>query len=244
MQVLTAWQSSSRMVARFAKGFGLWGWQLRRIPKSAGSLNSRTIEYLGISPTGIIFGPLPETSASTATLLALPGRDVHDWVAQLEKPSTHAALVKQYLTFRADLHDSVRQRSDSQKQEIAARYNRGVTQATHHIDDLVMLFQKDTGILEARWRGPFRVSAYGGTHGVSFILQQLNGKAILGTYHGDHLKAFKPRTGYFTDSTPDLPLPPAQTIRKSRKKTYLPCCERLQQGPCSESIDSGNSLLL
>lgn len=189
----------------------------RRLPKTAGSVNTRVIEHLGLSSTGILFGPLPEASASTSTLRGLPGRSIPVWVSQLEDHASHSQLVKQYLTHRADLHDLVKQRSDQQKQAMATRYNRGIIRATHHVDDLVMLFQKSTGKLEPRWRGPFRIASYGGSHSSSFVLQQLNGRKIKHTYHGDHLKKFIPRTGYLSDS--NFPsLPQQQNIRRPRKK--------------------------
>ncbi|KAL9138190.1 MAG: hypothetical protein Q9175_000615, partial [Cornicularia normoerica] len=58
----------------------------QRLPKAAGSLNSRIIEHLGLASTSILFGELPAVLASTTTLRALPGRDVSAWVAQLEDP--------------------------------------------------------------------------------------------------------------------------------------------------------------
>lgn len=58
----------------------------QRLPKAAGTLNSRIIEHLGLASTSILFGELPAVLASTTTLRALPGRDVSAWVAQLEDP--------------------------------------------------------------------------------------------------------------------------------------------------------------
>jgi len=49
----------------------------------------------------------------------------------------------------------------------------------------------------------------------SFILRQLNGRKIRGTFHGDDLKTFTPRSGYLDDG---LVLPIQQTIRKPRIK--------------------------
>ena len=192
----------------------------QRIPKSAGCVNTRTIAHLGFSPTSILFGDLLETSAMTATLLALPGRDIHAWAEELDNPISHARTIQEYLTHRAEVHDLVTEASNRRKDDEAARYNRGVRQVTHHLQDLVMVHQDKSRKLEARWRGPFRISDYGGTHGRSFRLQQLNGRKVRGTYHGDHLKPFIPRTGYLADSsTPSLP--PQQTIRKRRLRGNL-----------------------
>ena len=81
-----------------------------------------------------------------------------------------------------------------------------------------MLYQKDTGKLELRWRGPFRIKDYGDSYGRSFILEQLNGKQVRGLFHRDHLRRFVLRTGHLSDSTSAPYLPQEQTLRYSRKK--------------------------
>ena len=183
----------------------------RRLPKGANSTNTRVIHHLGISSQAIIFGQVQEVSATSA-LLSLPGRDIRSWVQELEDPARHTKAVRQYLTYRADLHDKVRQCSQDQKEKEAAYYNKGIKRATHHVGDLVMLYQKKGKKLEPRWRGPFRITGYG-KHGTSFEIQQLGGKAIQGTFHGDHLKQFRPRQGHLASSS-DPPLPAYQTIRE------------------------------
>lgn len=47
-----------------------------------------------------------------------------------------------------------------------------------------------------RWRGPFKISGYGLYY--SFMLRQLNGPPIKGTFHGTHLKRFIPRSSYLS----------------------------------------------
>ncbi len=162
-----------------------------------------------------MFGPAQETSAVTATLLALPNRDVHAWVAELNDRPHHTGIVREYLRHRAEVHDVVTRASNRGKDEEAARYDRGIQQVVHHIKDLVMVFQKDTRKLEPRWRGPFTINGYGGSHGRSFTLMQINNRRIRGTFHGDHLNRFTPRSGYLTKHTP--PLPPQQTIRRPKR---------------------------
>lgn len=81
-----------------------------------------------------------------------------------------------------------------------------------------MLFQKDVGKLKARWRGPFMIRGYGGTHGKSYTLKQFNGRNIRDLFHGNHLKLFVPRKGYLSDPTTDLVFPREQTIRAPRKR--------------------------
>ena len=117
----------------------------QRIPKAATSLKSRIIAHLGVSSTGILFGPIQETSTSTATLLALPGRDIRSWVEEIEDPVHHAHAVKTYLTYRVDLHDSIKQHSATRSTEarLGIMYNRGVRQVTHGIGGLVMFHQRN-----------------------------------------------------------------------------------------------------
>ena len=187
-----------------------------RLPQAARSVNSRIIPYLGLSPTAIILRPVQETSPTAATLRALPGRDIQTWHDELLDPTHHNTSVYTYLRHIAEVHDVVTEIT-MRKQEIEAyKYNKGITETVHHIGDLVMLYQKDVGKLQPRWRGPFRISGYGGSHGVSFTLRQLNGRGIKGTFHGDHLRTFKPRTGYLSTPTP---LQQQQSIRAPRIAT-------------------------
>ncbi|KAK4697109.1 hypothetical protein P7C71_g924, partial [Lecanoromycetidae sp. Uapishka_2] len=143
----------------------------RRIPKAAQSVNSRTISYLGISPTGILFGPMQETSAAAATLLALPGRDVKEWASKFDDPAQHAREVQLYVNHRAEVQDVISRLAKDQKEKMAEQYNKGVRQVIHKVGSKVMLHQKDTKKLQARWRGPFQIDSYAGTHGLSFSLR-------------------------------------------------------------------------
>lgn len=162
-------------------------------------------------------------TAATATLLGLPGRDIAEWHNSLMDPTSHKAAVQSYLLNRADTHDSIRSMDMVHKSSIAERYNKGIKRQVHKPGDLVMLHQKKTGKLEARWRGPFRISGCGGIHATTFILQQLDGTRIRGTFHGDDLKQFKPRSGYLWDeSSPSSYLPMRQTIRNRKSAKQSP----------------------
>jgi hypothetical protein len=191
-------------------------WDLR-LAKATKAVNERVIPYLGISPSAINFGRVQETSSVNSTILRLPGRNIRAWHDELVTPAIHCNHVRTYLNHRAEIHDTVQTITTRQRENEAARYNRGISRATHHPNDLVMLYQKKTGKLEPRWRGPFRISGYGGSHGISFTLVQLNGRKIRGSFHGDHLKTFTPRTGYLLPGGPLMDiLPQQQTIRKTR----------------------------
>ena len=189
-----------------------------RLPQAARSVNSRIIPYLGLSPSAILLGPVLETSQTTATLRALPGRSIETWHNELLNPTIHSNAVNTYLRHIAEVRDVVTETTARRHEMEVRRYSKGITRTIHHIGDLVMLYQKDVGKLQPRWRGPFRVSGYGGTHGISFTIQQLNGRGIRGVFHGDHLKTFKPRTDYLA-STSDLALPEQQLIRAPRGGT-------------------------
>ena len=57
---------------------------------------------------------------------------------------------------------------------------------------------------------------YGGPQGLSFTLRQLSGRRIKGTFHGDHLKLFVPRSGHLAGLN-DLPTHFVQNIRHTRR---------------------------
>ena len=108
------------------------------------------------------------------------------------------------------------------REDDIVRYNRGIYKVEYHIDDLTMLYQKNTTKLQPRWRGPFRILDYSSIYSTSFTLKQLNGRSIKGTFHGNHLKTFKPRKGHLTkEGLLPLPLPQQQNIRHRRKVQTL-----------------------
>ncbi len=55
--------------------------------------------------------------------------------------------------------------------------------------------------LHPSYRGPFVVTGFGGSHGRSYTLRQINGEAIPRIYYADHLKLFKFRQGHLVTGT-------------------------------------------
>ena len=102
-----------------------------RLPKGASGVNQRIIGYLGLSPSDLLFGPVQSVTPVSATLLALPNRDLRCWAESLADPAQHAKQVSTYLKHRADLQDTVHEISKKQKEETAMRYNKGVKQVVH-----------------------------------------------------------------------------------------------------------------
>ena len=62
---------------------------------------------------------------------------------EFENLNRHLRAIKQYLIYRTNLYDTVKQRSDSRKQEIIIHYDREVRTITRYIDDLAIIFQKN-----------------------------------------------------------------------------------------------------
>lgn len=80
-----------------------------------------------------------------------------------------------------------------------------------------MIYQKNTGKLQHRWRGPFIVDRLN-IHCISYFLRQFSGRKIKGTCHGNHLKQFVPRSVYL-DSAEDWVTPNTdQNVRHIRMK--------------------------
>jgi hypothetical protein len=182
-------------------------------------LNARIIDHLGMSPSAIFLGTRPTLGSIDPVLGHIPGSSIQSWFAEVSHPEAHSRAITRYVHYRAQVYDYIRTRSDQKKEEDMLRYNRGITGAVHRTGDYVMLHQKDTAKLEPRWRGPFALAAPGGSHGISWKLRQLNGRAIRGTFHGDHLKRFIPRTGYLSGN--EEPLPTTLNLRRTRKKKVL-----------------------
>lgn len=195
-----------------------------RLDRSFYSLNYRVISYLGLSPVGILLGQPERSLASVDDKLSFAGLvSVHQCVESIRQPVVHVAAVRSYIQYRAETYDMIKARREAHKDSMKARYDRGVRPVAFSTGDLVFLHQERSNKLEPRWRGPFKISGVG-VHGVSYTIQQVNGRKIKGTFHGDHLKAFKRRTGHLsdTDAFPTPVLPVQQTIRRSRKQAQRP----------------------
>lgn len=186
--------------------------------RSTRALNSRIVGHLGVAPSSILLGVGPTPSSVDPTLRSVHAHPITVWRDKLLDPAKHKELIGRYFTYRAQLHDIIRQKSDEKKDYEAARFNAGIREIRFMIDQPVMLFQKDVGKLKAPWRGPFVVRGYGGTHGISYTLKQFNGRNIRGLFHGNYLKPFVPRKGYLSDPATDLVPPGEQTIRAPRKR--------------------------
>lgn len=198
------------------KGTGDWE---EGFPQFVRSLNSRIIKHLNMAPCEILMGvpPAPSLSSIDPQLLSASSLSVCEWVEQMDNDAQHAAVVQQYKIYRAETHDRISQLSAKKKEEEAIRYNRGVRVALFTTGTLVMLYQKDTGKLQPRWRGPFQIHGFSSDRKITYTLVQLNGKKIRGTFHGDHLKQFVPREGHLASSQEYRP-PGNQALRQPRGK--------------------------
>ena len=110
------------------------------------------------------------------------------------------------------------------REDMKIRYDKGVKETQFNPDDLVMLWDiSKKGIrakLTPRWRGPFVIQSLAGDHDVSYQLRQINGKAIQGSFHGDHLRRFRPREGYLVPPL-ELPIPTYQNLRDKKRRPEL-----------------------
>lgn len=162
---------------------------------------------------GILTGA-ERTSLSGAdmklTKLPLALQDVRKTVSMLTTHTyVHQAAVRAYLQYRAEVYDSVHQRSVKSKEDETRRYDRGIRAVIFKVNDFCLWYSEKANKLE--------VIGAARKHGVSNELRQLSGRRIRGTFHGDHLKLFTPRTGYLSTSDDGF-LPTQQTIRKSRTR--------------------------
>lgn len=78
------------------------------------------------------------------------------------------------------------------------RHDTGVRGHNFCPGDLVMLYNVKEAKKKLRpaYRGPFKITAFGGDHDKSFRLRQLDGILIRSNFHGDQLKPFRVREGY------------------------------------------------
>ena len=62
---------------------------------------------------------------------------------KFENFNRYLRVIKQYLIYKVNFYNTIKQRSDLRKQKIIIRYNREVRAITYHIDDLIIIFQKN-----------------------------------------------------------------------------------------------------
>ena len=187
-------------------------WDLA-LPEVTKYVNHRIIHYLGVTPAELLINaralPQPSVQTDIASAAALSA------ISTLQTFDGHLAAIRHHLDTSSTRREITIEKLRSHRTKMAERYNRGVRKATLHEGDLVFLHQKNTGKLEPRWRGPFRIRGYG-PHDVSFTLSQLDGTKIKRTFHEDDLRRFRPREEYLAGAENPLIIK-QQTIRRSRR---------------------------
>ena len=195
-------------------------WDLT-LPPAIKNLNARVIPHLRFSPLEILFG-IPFFPLASQSFSQIPPNRFAELHDALTDRARSAAAVASFVVERAQRREKAHELSNKRKDQEERRYNLGRAIDKPLVGgDLVMLHQKSPGKLEPRWRGPFRVSGPGGTHGRSFTIRQRNGRLIRGTFHRDDLKFFKERPAHLRYGDEEL-LPPQQTIRLRKSKAKAP----------------------
>ena len=121
-------------------------WEMA-LNRSTGNLNGRVIQHLGVAPSNILLGVTGTPSALDSTMRSVGSQSPQVWIEELTDPTQHAQAVQEYFTYRAQLHDIIRQRSDEKKDREATRFNVRINEIWFSLGQPVMLYQKDTGSL-------------------------------------------------------------------------------------------------
>ncbi|KAF7560744.1 hypothetical protein G7046_g3395 [Stylonectria norvegica] len=121
-----------------------------------------------------------------------------------------------------EIRDEVREAGALEAEARRARHAQRDTEPFEPGDLVIVIEEGKPPKLEAQWRGPFRVIERRGQ--ASYQLSQLDRSRIQGgsrDQHEDHLKLFRPRTGYLESET-DKRIPFAQLLRRGRRTAGLP----------------------
>ena len=107
-----------------------------------------------------------------------------------------------YVVERDRTRETARIRSDWRKQVQKERHDLGVREQSFYAGQLVMLYDAKAAKkkLHPAWRGPFVITGFGGDHGKSYTLRQVNGALIPRSFYKDHLKPFQLCKGYLITS--------------------------------------------
>ena len=183
-------------------------------------LNSWIIEHLELFSTDILMKFRSSVFVVDSTLLTLSNQfSAEEVLYQLNQSLVHRKVIRIYFIYRAQIYDRIRQLFKKQKKKEVEKFNKKITKhIVHKIESLVMLYQKKHTKLTFKWRDFFQIFEYEDTHQISFVLIQLNDRKIRKTFHENHLKEFKSRTEYLSNSSREKDLLLFQTIRMSKSK--------------------------
>ena len=200
-----------------------------RLAHGTSMINSRFMDRIGYCPKEILFGVQPSYLGNlTFEFSSGAGLAFRKWVENqsFEWPSEDdmSSVIWRYMEKRTAIRDNVLLNDNKRREDMKIRYDKGVKETRFDPDDLVMLWDiSKKGIrakLTPRWRGLFVVHSLAGEHDVSYRLRQINGKSIQGTFHGDHLRRFRPREGYLIPPL-EVPIPTYQNLRDKKKRPEL-----------------------
>ena len=186
------------------------------LPSSTGSVNERIIQHLGYSPIEILIGR-PPPSVSSLNASWSDSRNTLKLFQSLDQGPHHSHAVADHLKNLSAIRAEASELDKIHKERLAQRYNRGVRIKTFILGEFVMLAQKHPSHkLGARNRGPFKILGTDGPNRASYRIEQLNGRRIKGTFHGDDLHRFVPRPDHLRGPN-DPGLLTEQTIRAQRR---------------------------
>ncbi|KAI0995067.1 hypothetical protein K3495_g13113 [Podosphaera aphanis] len=196
----------------------------------AHEVNRRHIEHLGFSPFEIDGGYQPPSAVESVVpsikraskRKRMKSSNILETLNRNREEQEHSVL--QFVAERERRRDEVRNASSWAKQVYKERHDMGIRKELNFADgSMVMLYDGKSAKkqLHPSYRGPFVVSGKGGSHGISYTLKQINGTPISGTFYGDHLKPFVPRTGHLVTSNEEK-LAHYQNIRARRGFHKLP----------------------
>jgi hypothetical protein len=130
-----------------------------------------------------------------------------------------------HLANREAQHMQVIKRTNWRKRVLKDWYNLGIKGRGHLFNpgDLVILYDGKSAKkkMHLAYRGPFIVVSLGGFHSKSYYLRQVNSTAVPKSFHRDHLKPFKLRTGHLVTSYKQQLLT-YQKLRARKAKHKLP----------------------
>lgn len=203
----------------------------------AHEVNRRYIQHLGFSPFEIDCGYQPPSTVETVVPSARRAAKKRAMkcsnylIALAKERKEQENAIFDFISKRERCWEEVRNASSWAKQVSKDRHDLGIRKELNFIDgSMVMLYDGKSAKkqLHPSYRGPFVISGKGGSHGKSYTLKQINGTPIPGTFYGDHLKPFVPRTGHLiTSNEEEIAL--HQNIRAKKGFHKLPQRLRVDQ---------------
>lgn len=191
-----------------------------RVSEATAHLNRRYMATIGYSPVEILFGTNAGELNELEHVIVSEHRQAIVEMAKIyaEEKAIEGEVDGEswadfhYIAERQTKHARVKRKRRKEQETRKAAWEPWKPRRRLRKGDMVMVLLKKEEVkkLQPKWNGPFRLSGLSGDQGMSWEVENIEGRALT-TVHEQHIIRIPPREGYLTtevESDSDLGQPP------------------------------------